>query len=131
MLLGAAALVAALLPVVPSRAAAGPTMQVTREVNVVKGGEAVVLTARLSAAPGADTPISFDVETGPAKTAGTVVEKQCTVAAAEKTCSVTVTSQEQGSSLVRAWIGDAGASHDTTEARVANPKPTSLPVLGD
>jgi hypothetical protein len=120
--MGALALISAALPTLPSGAAGEPTLQVVKEINTALGGDAVLLTARLSDSTLEAVEITFDVFTGPAAREDVIGEKSCRVESGQNACEVSIAANEQGSSLVRAWIGDENAAHDRTEGRLSSSK---------
>lgn len=103
------------------------TLEVTPETADAETGVSHVLTATLSAAP-LDAPIEidFEVESGPAITPGgddnntpMSPDRECVVAIAETTCTVSFTSNAEGTNLVRAWIDHDGV--DNTDPTAAGP----------
>ncbi|MGH9036431.1 MAG: hypothetical protein ACRD0O_11765, partial [Acidimicrobiia bacterium] len=126
-----AALGALLVPAPWSRAATDPSLQVNPEVTTVQGGTPVTLTARLSTKATTATPVSFEVLDGPVNSDGAAAapaDQTCTIPVDADACQVSFSSNVQGTSQVRAYLG---ATWDNSEARLANTKgPVEVPIVG-
>jgi len=118
------AALSALLVSAPQAQAAGETLQVSPEVSTVLGGTPVTLTARLSTNASSSTPVNFQVLDGPA----TPRTHTCTIESGTDNCPVTFSSDLQGSSAIRGYIGST--PDDPDEGRLANAKgPIQAPVV--
>jgi hypothetical protein len=100
-----------------------PTLQVSPELNEVRPGETIELTAHLSHRPATPVPITFELSeidarpnfrrpAPPGPTLG------CTVGAGSDSCSVLLYSRVVKTLVVQAWLSDAGL--DGREGRLAN-----------
>jgi hypothetical protein len=120
----AVVLLGGLLPTGPVQAA-GPTLQVSREITVT-ATDIATLTATIDPQPSGSTTVNFKVLDGPA----VGPDKTCIVnpnsQEAPNSCSVDIRSGASGTSLVRAWIG---TTPDTAEGRLA--KKSLLGLDGD
>ena len=118
-------LLGGLLPTGPVRAA-GPTLQVSREITVT-ATDIASLTATIDPRPSSSVTVNFKVLDGPA----VGPDKTCIVNPnnqdAPDSCSVDIRSGASGISLVRAWI--EGTTPDTSEGRLA--KKSVLGFEGD
>ena len=91
------------------------TLEVTPETADAETGDSHVLTATLSTAAVTPIEVDFEVESGPAITPGgddgntpMTPDRECVVVATETSCTVTFTSNAEGTNLVRAWIDHDG-----------------------
>ncbi|HEY4409905.1 MAG TPA: hypothetical protein VGO87_08475 [Acidimicrobiia bacterium] len=121
----ALALLGGLLPTVvlavqPARAA-GPSLQVSREITVT-ATDTATLTAKLSQAAAAATTIDFKIlpapQGQPSAATSNPIDTTCTIAAQQTSCQTTLISHQVAANDVRAWID--GTPPDTSEARLAD-----------
>ena len=108
----ATVLFASLAQVGPARAA-GPTLDVTREITVT-GAEAAILTATISDSQSTPTTIRAEVLPTPGNTP-TNLTAQCTIATGERECTINLISKQASTNDVRIWID--GQAPDTSEGR--------------
>jgi hypothetical protein len=107
-----AVLLAGLAQVGPARAA-GPTLDVTREITVT-AAEAAILTATMSETRSTPTTIRAEVLPTPGNTP-TNLTAQCTIDTGQRECAINLISKQASTNDVRVWID--GQTQDTSEGR--------------
>ena len=130
-------LVGTMLPPGGVARAAGPTLDVTREITVT-ADERAVLSATMAETRSSPTIINVEVLPSPPGQSPQPADKdgdtpespdgQCTIATGESQCTLTLISKQASINDVRVWIDDA--EPDTSEGRLAK-KTVLLGIGGD